>query len=134
MRFAGTYDLEVTLRLYNTGGNYLTTSPYRTSVSAAAHDWNVQWDTGWLDAVGEELEYTAYTTHVWPNLPLYPNDTLTLTLDDVSRQTSSFWPQLFVQFLRVRLTVNASDDADAYNVYSNWYYGDRASPFPPPPP
>ena len=136
VRFVGTYDIAITLRVYNRAGNTRTTTPYRAYVSAAARDWVQTFDTGELPATGYELQYTDYVTHTWTNNTLHPTDSLVLSLDHVHRgTTNSFWPHIFVQFLHVRLTVNVSDEAGALSGnYESWEYGERASPSPPPPP
>jgi hypothetical protein len=63
VRFNGTYDLAVTLRIFNSAGNYRTAAPYKAIISASARDWVVTHDTGYLPDIGSEREMTDWHTH-----------------------------------------------------------------------
>ena len=133
VRVLGTYDLHVRMRVYNSAGNFRTTAPYRAELQAAARDWVVTHDTGFIDDVGEENQYSEYVVHTWYNNTLGPDDPLTITLLGLSRQSSSFWPDFHLQFTRIWLTVNVSH-ANVNASYLSWVYGEFESPSPPPPP
>ena len=137
MRFNGTYDLAVTLRVYNHAGNQRTTTPYRARINAAAQDWVVEHDTDYLPAVGNENERTDWHTHVWYANPLAPGDSLTIALLGIGREGSSFWPDYSLQFQRIRLTLNQTfedDPSGSAQGHSTWLYGAWSDPTPPPPP
>ena len=133
VRFLGTWNLHVRMRVYNKNGNFRTSAPYRAELQAAARGWIVKHDTGFITDVGEEKQYSEYVTHTWYNNTLGPDDPLTITLLSLSRQQSSFWPDFSLQMTRVWLTVNAS--LEQVNAsYLSWVYGEFESPSPPPPP
>ena len=137
VRFNGTYNLEVTMRIFNSNGNRLTTAAYRARISATARDWTLSHDTGYLPAVGAEFETTAWHRHTWYGNLLEVGDPLTISLDWIGRESSSFWPDLSLQFQRVRLTLNTSTDPNFQNAslaHETWLYGEWSSPAPPPPP
>jgi hypothetical protein len=137
VRFNGTYNLAVTIRVFNAAGSPSQTLPYQALLEASSREWNVTHDTGFLPAVGPNKDATDWVEHTWYNLPMMPGDTLTLALKHISRQTASFWPDYSLQFQRIRLRLNtslgANHDQDAL-AYSSWLYGEFAPPPPPPPP
>ena len=138
VRFNGTYNLAVTIRVYNHAGNKLVHDPYRAELHASSRDWVVTHDTGYLPAVGDDYETTDWVTHTWYNNHLEKGDSLTLSLMSLSREESSFWPDFSLQFQRIRLTMNTSfdpayDATEALN-YESWLYGGESPPPPPPPP
>ena len=88
-----------------------------------------------LPAIGAEKETTEWHRHTWYDNPMTPADSLTISLLWIGRETSSFWPDLSMQFQRVRLTLNQTfENASAGLGYESWLYGDWSSPAPPPPP
>ena len=135
MRFLGTWDLHVRMRAYNRNGNFRTTAPYRIVLQAAARNWVVRHDTGFIRDVGEERQYSQYVTHTWYNNTIGPGDNLTITLISLSRQFSSFWPDFSMQLTRIWLTANVSSE-QVNPSYWSWLYGaeNYESPSPPPPP
>ena len=53
----------------------------------------------------------------------------------IARETQDYWPDLSVQFQRIRLTLNRTfEPASAGAGYESWLYGEWSSPLPPPPP
>ena len=134
VRFFGTWDLHVQMRVFNYAGSFRITSPYRIEVQATARDWLRGHDTGYVAATGVEFEYSEYVTHTWYNLTLGPADLVTLKLMRISRQTSSFWPDFNLQLTRIWLTLNSTLEPDGASGYASWLYGEYASPLPPPPP
>ena len=134
VRFEGTWNLHVRMRVFNENGNRLTTAPYGIQLSAAARDYVVSHDTNYIPAVGSEREYSLYVTHTWHNNTLGPTDTLTIKLVKLYRESSSFWPDLSLQLTRIWLTLNTSLDPGASNAFDSWLYGEEHSPSPPPPP
>ena len=135
VRINGTYNLELTMRIYNQAGNGMVTSPYMARISAAARDWEVIHETPWLTAIGAEREYSEWHTHIFYDNPIEPNDPLTIRLLTIGRQTSSFWTDFSLQFNLIRLTLNTSYDPPSAGLpYNSWLYGEYTSPGPPPPP
>ena len=124
------------MRAFNSAANFRTTTPYRIELSAAARDWHVTHDTGWIEAIGAERDYTDWVTHTWYGNRLDPTDSLTISLIRVSRPAGTdFWPDFSLQFQRIRLTLNTSFEAvAAAQAFESWLYGDYSSPMPPPPP
>ena len=135
VRFNGTFNIEVTLRIFNANGNRLTTSPYYAKIGASAREWSLEYDTGYLPAIGSEFETTEWIQHTWYDNRLEPGDPLTISLIWIGRETSSFWADFGVQFQRIRLTMHTSyDPAEDALAYESWLYGEWSSPYPPPPP
>ena len=135
VRFNGTYNIEVTYRIYNRAGNFRTRGAYRAVMTAGARDWLLTHDTGFLPDCCEEFAFTDWTVHTWYNNTLEPADSLKVSLIDISRQSSSFWPDFNLQFQRIRLTLNTSFEPESSSLgYESWLYGEYSSPYPPPPP
>ena len=133
VRFLGTWDLHVRMRVYNVNGNFRFPAPYRIEIEASARDWVLQHDTGYIADVGEEREFSEYVTHTWYNNTLGPDDPLTITLKRLSRQQHSFWPDFRLQFTRIWLTIKLPLE-QVNSSYLSWVYGEFESPSPPPPP
>ena len=106
VRFLGTWDLTVRVRVFNAAANAGTQAPYRIELRASARDWSVTHDTGYIAAVGAEYEYSQFVSHTWCNYTLGPDDPLTITLVRLSRESSSFWPDFNMQLSRIRLRLN----------------------------
>ena len=138
VRFNGTYDLAVTVRVANRAGNQLVTAPYRAELEASSPHWLVAHDTGYITATGENYESSEWSLHTWYNLTMMVGDKLQLSLISLSREESSFWSDFSLQFQRIRLTLNTSFDPDAMDAeapdFSTWLYGGESPPPPPPPP
>ena len=135
VRFLGTWDLTVRVRVFNAAANAGTQAPYRIELRASARDWSVTHDTGYIAAVGAEYEYSQFVSHTWCNYTLGPDDPLTITLVRLSRESSSFWPDFNMQLSRIRLRLNTSAfEPDGSGQFSSWLYGDEWSPSPPAPP
>ena len=79
----------------------MTQSAYRAVVRITGPSIAVTFDTGYLEATGVEYETTEYVTHVANGLELTPSDSFHVTLVDISRATSSFWPELGLLFSQI---------------------------------
>ena len=84
----------------------------------------MDYDTGFLDAIGPEFEATAFVRHTWFGVPMAPSDTLILSLEHISRFGSTVWPELSIQFSHVTPTLNISyDDGSGDDSFASWMYG-----------
>jgi len=79
----------------------MTQSAYRATVRITGPSWEATFDTGYLAAIGDEYETSEYVTHIANGRELAMTDSFDVMLIDVSRETSSFWPELGVQFSEI---------------------------------